>query len=155
MVLMEAKSKAIPAVIFEMPYVDGTHAEQGVIAVSYGNVEDMAKAISEVATDETLWRRLSSEAVESLAEFTAEKTDRRWHRVFDSLENGTPLDSGAPAVPAERMFPLVVTAVSQSLEPMSVWQEKARREHLELCRIKTSKAYRLYQAIRKIAGRRD
>lgn len=151
MVLMEAKSKAIPSVIFEMPYVDGTHDGQGVVAVPYGNVKAMAKAIFEVVTNETLWRRLSLEAVESLAEFTAEKIDRRWQRVFDSLEKGTPLESGAPAVSAERMFPLVVTAVSQSLGPMAEWQRVAQREHLELCRIKVSKAYRLYQAIRKIA----
>lgn len=150
MVLMESKSQALPAVIFEMPYVDGTHPGQGVVSVPYGDVEALAREMARVLSDEALWTRLSREAFASLAPFRADVVDARWRRVFDALEQGGAVEADAPEVSAERMLPMTMQALKLSLAPLVDCQDKARCDHEELDRIKQSKAYAFVQGLRRL-----
>ena len=133
MVLMEAKSWSVPAVIFEMPYVDGTAEGQGVVSVPYGDVDAMATAVASVCSDETLHGRLAREARASLADYAAERTDARWRRLLDELASGAErLDAGCEDVPAEVALQTLMRGLANCAIPMAAFQEREHREDVAL-----------------------
>lgn len=152
MVLMEAKSWSVPAVIFEMPYVDGTADGQGVVSVPYGDVDALAAAIASVCSDAALHGRLVREARASLAGFAAERTDARWRRLLDQLANGeTPLDAGCEEVPAELALRTLLRGLAACAIPMAAFQERTRREDVALQVIRGSRPFRWLRRAARIA----
>lgn len=152
MVLMEAKSHSVPAVLFEMPYVDGTAEGQGVVSVPYGDVDAMAEAVVRVCADDGLHGRLAAEARRSLDAFRAEKTDARWRRLLDQLSGGGErLDTGCAAVSAEWALEALLRGVANCTEPMSAFQRKAHDEGVALQVIRESRPFRALRRLARLA----
>ncbi len=86
MVLMEAKSYGLPAVIFSMPYVDSTRLEDGVVSVPYGDCEMMALEMGRMLDDPTYYQSLCHASKQSLTSFSTECIWKRWEAVLVALE---------------------------------------------------------------------
>lgn len=152
MVLMEAKSWSVPAVVFEMPYVDGTAEGQGVVSVPYGDVDAMAAAVASVCSDAALHGRLAREARASLAGYAAERTDARWRRLLDELAGGAErLDAGCEEVPAELALRTLMRGLANCAIPMAAFQERERREDVALQVIREARPFQWLRRAARIA----
>lgn len=62
MTLLEAQAHGIPAVIYEMPYLELAKAENGVISVAQNDKEGAAREIVHLFNDDSYWHAKSDEA---------------------------------------------------------------------------------------------
>ncbi len=99
MVLMEAKSHAVPTVMFSLPYVSATDERDGVVTVPFGDTEAMARAVYDCVSNPARYQALSVAARKSLEEFSSERIMARWERVFSMMASGKvePLCEPPPA----------------------------------------------------------
>ena len=88
LVLAEAKSMGIPSIMFDLPYLELTASEKGLVVVPQGDLEGMADAIVRVAEDESLREKLGRESQESLTDFNHEKVVADWQRALAAVESG-------------------------------------------------------------------
>ncbi len=86
MTLMEAKAHGIPAVCFEMKYLEAARPGMGCVQVGKEDVLGMAQAVSELFDDFSRLKQLGMEAHSSLEAFGAEAVERRWDALFSYLE---------------------------------------------------------------------
>ena len=86
--LFEAKSAAVPAVIYSMPYLEGVAESDGCIMVGKNDISEMAKAVIRLLQDDKLWDEFSNRAVRSLDRFSNEIVKGKWKSLFDNIENG-------------------------------------------------------------------
>jgi len=117
MSLMEAKSFGVPAVIFELPYVDSTSQDDGVVSVPYGDVSAMADAIYHCFSDSQYYERLSTAAIKSLANFSSEVIISKWEKIFTMVCSGVP-DSQCNEVDSKKLLLITMAAISRLAWPL-------------------------------------
>lgn len=88
LVLAEAKAAGIPTVMFDLPNIELAASRKGLVEVPQGDVEGMAAALSELASDPLLRERLGREAQESLRGFDDEHVLSDWEAALRALETG-------------------------------------------------------------------
>lgn len=125
MVLMEAKSYGIPAIIFSMPYVDATRLEDGVVSVPYDDCEGMAREMARLLDDSNYYHSLCVAAQASLSSFSTDLIMKRWFAVFDSLNTGRLPSS--PDVSPEELLRIAMTEL-QSVSTSWVREKATMRK---------------------------
>ncbi len=88
MTLMEAKAYGIPAVCFEMNYLETAKPGMGCVQVGKEDVLGMARIVSELFDDPARLKKLGKEAHASLDAFGSEAVEQRWNSLFSHLETG-------------------------------------------------------------------
>ena len=99
LVIAEAKTYGVPAVIYDLPYLYFAEEPRGLLAVPQGNAAAAAAAVVSLLTDESAWQRASDEALAGSAAFSPETLSAAWKALFRSLEGG------AEPAPAARTDP--------------------------------------------------
>ena len=111
MVLMEAKSHAVPTVMFSLPYVSATDERDGVVTVPFGDTEAMARAVYDCVSNPVRYRALSVAARKSLEDFTPERIMARWERVFSMMASGK-IEPLCEPLPAADMLAMTMKCMS-------------------------------------------
>ena len=81
-VIAEAKLHGLPMVIFELPYLEMVRTGGGIISVPQRDYLKASKALIRILEDDALWRKLSSEAENSIKKFTNYDYMKAWEEVF-------------------------------------------------------------------------
>ena len=89
LVLAEAKSMGIPSIMFDLPYLELTASEKGLVVVPQGDLEGMADAIVRLVEDKALCEKLGREARESLVDFNHNRVIGDWRQALDAVQTGT------------------------------------------------------------------
>lgn len=90
MLLVEAKTYAVPTVLYEMPYLELLKDRKGYISVPRHDVAGAAKEICELLMDDERRKQLALEAKSSINNFIASNPSHidGWLDLIHSLENG-------------------------------------------------------------------
>ncbi len=89
MSIIEALSRGIPAIGFDVPGVndliqDGINGK----LVEFGNIQNLYAGINQIRTDDALREKLTKNAGRILDDYSPEKIDRIWFEsVFHELED--------------------------------------------------------------------
>jgi hypothetical protein len=133
MVLMEAKSYALPTVMFSLPYVVATSEKDGVVSVPYGDTQAMADAMAKCVSDPELYSRLSAAALTSLQGFAPSRILERWERLFAMVENGGGnIDPLCEKPSVETMLDITMRELSKVVPVMDSWWSGRDRRIWEL-----------------------
>lgn len=95
LVLAEAKAMGIPTVMFDLPNIELSASRKGLVVVPQGDVEGMASALCELASNPLLRERLGREARESLRGFDDEHVLSDWKAALHALETNEGFASAA------------------------------------------------------------
>lgn len=126
MVLMEAKSYGVPAIMFELPFVDVTGPSDGVLNVPYGDVAGLARMMEKVSSDEETRRRLGEDAKRSLEGYVQAKIRDRWQKLLRQIGDGKrEIDADCELPSAERMFAMTMRSCSSFVSVLA--EEQLRR----------------------------
>ncbi len=88
MTLMEAKAHGVPAVCFEMEYLEAAKPGMGCVQVGKEDVLGMARTVIELFDDPSRLKQLGLAAYASLEHFGNEAVEKRWNALFSHLETG-------------------------------------------------------------------
>lgn len=88
MTLMEAKAYGVPAVCFEMEYLEAAGPDMGCVQVGKEDVLGMARTVIELFDEPHRLKQLGIAAHASLEHFGNETVERRWNALFSYLETG-------------------------------------------------------------------
>lgn len=90
MSLVEAKTYAVPTVLYELPYLELLKDKRGYISVPRHDVAGAAKVICELLRDDERREQLAREAKSSINDFMASNPTHieGWLKLIRSLENG-------------------------------------------------------------------
>lgn len=87
LVLAEAMSCGLPCVSFDCPFGPRdiiTNNEDGIL-VENGNILELARAIEQLMTDETLRRTMGEKAAKNIIRFSPDYIMNKWNDLFNSL----------------------------------------------------------------------
>ena len=116
MVLFEAKAYGVPTVLFDLPYVDSTTPEEGVVSVPQDDVKAMADRLAELlGEDRTELQKLGALAKKSLTRFTDAVIMEQWKALFAKLESGIPLE----AAPVDPLLKVTMNEFEMTIRGMS------------------------------------
>lgn len=87
MVLTEALSHGVPVVMYDLPYLELVRQCQGIFSVPMGDTAAAAEAVSALLSDDALWQRSSTMAVDSLRAFVQRYPQKHLLRKF-LFQNG-------------------------------------------------------------------
>lgn len=87
LVLAESKAYGLPAVMFDLPWIEFCRDGRGIIAVPQGSVIHLANALIEVLTDTEKRSKLGQQARQSAEDYAAIDYAAQWKAVFDSFEH--------------------------------------------------------------------
>lgn len=90
MVLAESKEYGLPAVMFELPNLELTRDNKGIIVVPQGDVLALADGIIKLLKDDSLRKQMGEEARESLENFMSFDIKKAWKNLLDTF--GTSID---------------------------------------------------------------
>ncbi|WP_288312815.1 glycosyltransferase family 4 protein [uncultured Selenomonas sp.] len=82
MVLTEALSHGVPVVMYDLPYLELVRQCQGIFSVPMGDTAAAAEAVSALLSDDALWQRSSTMAVDSLRAFVQRYPQKHLLRKF-------------------------------------------------------------------------
>lgn len=119
MILMEAKSYGLPAVMFELPYVTGTNESDGVVTVPMGDTFAMSEAIYGLLTDKERHEKLSNAACGSLEGYGADAISARWSKLLSAVAEGRIPDELNPGCDPARMVDISMESVSSLAHVLS------------------------------------
>lgn len=85
LVLAESKTYGLPAVMFDLPWVEFCRDGRGIIAVPQGSVIHLANALIEVLTDTEKRSKLGQQARQSAEDYAAIDYAAQWKAVFESF----------------------------------------------------------------------
>lgn len=92
-VLAEAKQNGVPAVIMDLPYLDGIGEENGCVVTPYGDEEAMATAVSDILLDPTHHQRLADAALQCAKNMSDDHLVCSWRRLWGMDGGKSPVDS--------------------------------------------------------------
>lgn len=117
--IVESKFYELPLVLYELPDVELLRDGKGYIAVPQGDFRAAARAIVKILTDTELRCKMSAEARKSLQPFIDYDIAGAWQKVFDDLDNNTPIPPHN--INAEKI---------QTLLLKEIWKEKFKNQVL-------------------------
>ena len=83
MVLLEARAYGLPAVIYDMNYLD--NAQLGVEHVKFGDIKAMADSVLNLITNEIYWEKMSRDAKSELHFWSKSNLTTEWKSLFLSV----------------------------------------------------------------------
>ena len=86
MVLAESKNFGVPTVMFELPNLEMTRTQRGLIQVPQDDIYSMANKVIELLNNDKTRRALGKEARNSLEELAKVDISKEWQTVFESVE---------------------------------------------------------------------
>lgn len=89
MTVYESKILGIPLVMYELPYLELTKNRLGCILVPVGDISAAAEGICAILDNPELEKRLGDEAVQSVQNFSSQKTAQKWECLFRNMETHT------------------------------------------------------------------
>lgn len=87
LVLAESKAYGLPAVMFDLPWVEFCRDGRGIRTVPQGSVIHLANALIEVLTDTEERSKLGWQARQSAEDYAAINYAAQWKAIFESLEH--------------------------------------------------------------------
>ncbi len=93
MTLIEAKAHGVPAVIYEMPYLDLTGEDQGTISVPQRGAADAARELCALLNDRQRWQTYSDLSYQAFQELTRFDYFRELTQMFDHIDDSAPTDT--------------------------------------------------------------
>ena len=117
--IVESKFYELPLVLYELPDVETLRDGKGYIAVPQGDFRAAAQAVVKILTDTEFRCKMSAEARESLQSFIDYDIAGAWQKVFDDLDNNTPIPPHN--INAEKI---------QTLLLKEIWKEKFKNQVL-------------------------
>lgn len=87
MTLIESKAFGVPAVVYNMPYLEVLREHKGIEIVERGNVSQLAERIIELLKDQERLENLGREARQSVEYLTDEMILSKWEEVFAKLKD--------------------------------------------------------------------
>lgn len=88
--LLEAKSCGVPTVMFDLPYLEITKNNLGIVKIKNDNIEEFSKELIKLLNDYEYRRKLSEEAIRSLDFYSNYNIMEAWEKVFYSSNNEEP-----------------------------------------------------------------
>ncbi|MBR4664521.1 MAG: glycosyltransferase [Lentisphaeria bacterium] len=105
---LETRSFGLPAVAYEMPYLETLKNEYGTITVPQGDYKAMAAEVNILLNDFQLLNKWARKAYDSLRHFDNPVVFGRWNALFRWLETGTePAELTVPAWTAEEKLAML------------------------------------------------
>lgn len=90
MTLAESKAFGLPAVLYEMPFLEFCRDKRGYLSAPQGDKKKMAENIVNILTNDDLKITLQQEAQESLKTFLEYDIKDAWNHIFLGLSKGHP-----------------------------------------------------------------
>ena len=91
LVIAESKFYELPLVLYELPDSELLRDGKGYVAVPQGDYKAAARAVIKILTDTEFRCKLSAEARESIQPFIDYDFAGAWKKIFDDIENDTPI----------------------------------------------------------------
>ena len=88
--LLEAKSCGVPTVMFDLPYLEITKNNLGIVKIKNDNIEEFSKELIKLLNDYEYRKKLSEEAIKSLDFYSNYNIMEAWEKVFYSRDNKEP-----------------------------------------------------------------
>lgn len=83
--LAEAKSFGLPCVMYELPYLQLTENNRGILPVKMGDTAAAANALIKLLNDESLRQDLGQQSLKHMQEIGSFDYVANWQKIFDSL----------------------------------------------------------------------
>lgn len=145
---VECKMFGIPAVYYELPYVEILKDGKGFISVAQGDIDGAGKAVVRLLKDESLRKKMGKEARESIEQFASFDYCEAWKKVFQGRIEKV-------SVSRERMV-MMETMLKHLKGGLFKYEEAMKRQCHRKCQeefehrekeIRNSKSYRLGHAL--------
>ena len=88
--LLEAKSCGVPTVMFDLPYLEITKNNLGIVKIKNENIEEFSKELIKLLNDYEYRKKLSEDAIKSLDFYSNYNIMEAWEKVFYSRDNKEP-----------------------------------------------------------------
>lgn len=88
LVLAEAKWYGLPVVMYDIPFLELTDGNRGIVSAPFGRHEQLAAEALKLLQDEALYATTSQEAKESMLLFNDDAVYHSWMRLFTHMESG-------------------------------------------------------------------
>ena len=89
LVFFEARAYSMPIVGYDLPYTETFKDGRGIIKIPQKDISGLASGIVRLATDQTLYDRLSYEGWQCRNEYASFDLFNCWKKLFESLDNKT------------------------------------------------------------------
>lgn len=125
MVINEAKANGLPTVMFDLPYVEGTRYEDGVVSVPMGDVSAMAREMHRLVSSVEYYDEISRAAAESLRRYSARNIMNRWRALLKEIGEGAKeINPMCEPVSADKMLPMTMNALASLVPVLQGWWEE-------------------------------
>lgn len=88
--LLEAKSCGVPTVMFDLPYLEITKNNLGIVKIKNEDTEEFAKELIKLLNNYEYRKKLSEEAVRSLDFYSNYNIMQAWEKVFYQIDDKEP-----------------------------------------------------------------
>lgn len=114
MVLLEAMSKGLPVVSYEMPYQEPLRQNEGCICVEQGNVTAAARAVTELLKDEEKRAEMANASLRAARAFAAADIRSGWENMLSGSAQRCHTDAQDLCIGMDTLFDFYARAYGKS-----------------------------------------